>query len=48
MIWKPLHSRGRLSCNASTTADSVTIEAVSISQPEDQPTSGLPRIFDQL
>ena len=42
MIWKPLHIRGRLSWYASTTAEIVTIDAVSISQPDDQPTSRLP------
>jgi hypothetical protein len=48
MIWKPLHRRGRLSCSASTTAASVTIEAVSISQPDDHPTILLPSCLDQL
>ncbi|KAF0962322.1 hypothetical protein MLGJGCBP_04621 [Rhodococcus sp. T7] len=47
-IWKPLHSRGRLSCSASTTADRVTIDAVSISQPADHPTTRLPSVFAQL
>ena len=48
MIWKPLHNRGRFSCNASTTADRVTIEAVSISQPELHPTTRLPSTLAQL
>ena len=48
MIWKPLQSRGRFSCNASTTADRVTMDAVSISQPDDHPTMRLPSCFDQL
>ena len=48
MTWKPLHNRGRFSCSASTTADRVTIDAVSISQPELQPTTRLPRTLAQL
>ena len=48
MIWNPRQSRGRFNCRANTTADSVTMEAVSISQPELQPTMRLPSFFDQL
>ena len=46
--WKPDQSRGRLSCSARTTAARLTIEAVSISQPEHQPTTWLPSSLDQL
>ena len=48
MNWNPLHSRGRFSWYASTTAEIVTIDAVSISQPDIHPTIRLPSFLDQL
>ncbi len=39
---------GSVESIASTTADIVTIEAVSIIQPENHPTTLFPRIFAQL
>ena len=48
MIWNPLHSRGRLSCRPAPPRERVTIDAVSISQPDDHPTILLPSVFDQL